>query len=128
MFDPTKFQSTPNGPLNAETLQRLAKIKDTTGMSYQALGEKLKISGTFLHNLMKKNANVGTQHVERIVAAISDLESPSSSVQAISENTDNLRHSFHLRPGVQVQFELPADLTAREAERLSQFLQSLPVA
>ena len=128
MFDPTEFQDGPNGPLNSKTVSRLAKIKDTTGMSYQALGDKLKISGTFLHNLMKKNANVGTQHVERIVSAIEALENPSDPVPNIPENVESLRHSFHLRPGLQIQFELPADLTGREAERLSQFIQSLPVA
>lgn len=128
MFDPTEFQDGPNGPLNAKTISRLAKIKDTTGMSYQALGDKLKISGTFLHNLMNKNANVGTQHVERIVSAIEALENPSVPTPNTAENVESLRHSFHLRPGLQIQFELPADLTGREAERLSQFIQSLPVS
>ncbi|UXT56681.1 hypothetical protein FY134_03075 [Agrobacterium fabrum] len=128
MFDPTEFQDGPNGPLNSKTISRLAKIKDTTGMSFQALGDKLSISGTFLHNLMKKNANVGTQHVERIVSAIEALENPSVPAVNIAENVESLRHSFHLRPGLQIQFELPADLTPREAERLSQFIQSLPVS
>ncbi len=37
-----------------------------------------------------------------------------------------LRHSYHLRPDVSVTFELPRDLTPIEAERLAQFLRSLP--
>lgn len=71
---------------------------------------------------------MGTQHVERIVSAIEALENPSVPAVNIAENVESLRHSFHLRPGLQIQFELPADLTPREAERLSQFIQSLPVS
>ncbi len=37
-----------------------------------------------------------------------------------------LRHSYHLRHDVSVTFELPRDLTPIEAERLAQFLRSLP--
>ena len=127
-FDPSKFQESPNGPLTAQTLERLAAIKRKSGMAYAALGGKLGISGTFLHNLMNKNANIGTQHIERIVAAIDLLENPETVVEAPTKEAGKLQHSFHLRPGLQVRIELPEDLTEREAERLARFVQSLPVA
>jgi hypothetical protein len=35
-------------------------------------------------------------------------------------------HSFALRPGRTAHFELPADLTQQEAEKLTKFIQILP--
>lgn len=40
--------------------------------------------------------------------------------------SDYLTHSFHLRPEGTVEFELPSDLRADEAERLARFISSLP--
>lgn len=97
-------------------------------MSYATLANKLGFSGTFLHHLINKNANVGTQHIQRIISAIEALENPDAGGQESDTATGALRHSFHLRPNFQVVVELPADLTEREAERLARFVQSLPVA
>ncbi len=38
-----------------------------------------------------------------------------------------LTHSFHLRPETKVDFNLPADLTKNEAERLAGFIKTLPI-
>jgi hypothetical protein len=127
-FDPTKHQRFPNGPLTEHTVHRLVAIKERSGMSYAALGGKLGISGTFLHNLMNKEANIGTQHVERVMAAIDDLENPDQSHEKVENGAGMLQHSFHLRAGLQIAMELPEDLTEREADRLARFIQSLPVA
>ncbi|MGO7634192.1 hypothetical protein [Rhizobium leguminosarum] len=127
-FDPAAYQQFPNGPLTHETIQRLVSIKERSGMSYGSLGSKLNISGTFLHNLMNKNANVGTQHVERIIGAINLLENPDQAAEFSQNEAGMLLHSFHLRSGLQIKIELPDDLTEREAERLARFVQSLPVA
>lgn len=128
VFDPAKHQAFPNGPLTPQTIGRLVAIKEKSGMSYAALGSKLGISGTFLHNLINKSTNVGTQHIERIATAIDLLENPGLAVEAASSEAGMLQHSFHLRPGFQVTIELPEDLTEREADRLARFIQSLPVA
>jgi hypothetical protein len=40
----------------------------------------------------------------------------------------SLQHSFHLRPGVLVTIELPADVSTSEVERLCGFLKSIPFA
>ena len=39
---------------------------------------------------------------------------------------DLLSHSYHLRPGLEVELQLPTDLTKDEAKRLASFLESLP--
>lgn len=127
-FDPTKYQDSPNGPLTPQTIERLVAIKERRGMAYAALGGKLGISGTFLHNLINKRVNIGTQHVERIAKAIEVLENPEKAVDVPGNEARTLQHSFHLRPGLQIMIELPEDLTDREADRLSRFVQSLPVA
>ncbi|MBP1862202.1 hypothetical protein [Rhizobium herbae] len=126
-FDPTAHQASPNGPLNPETVTRIKAIKDRTGMSYAALAEKFGFSGTFLHNLLQKAANVNTQHVERIAMTLISLESPNQAPEIPTNRPETLQHSFHLRPDLQIKIELPVDLTEREAERLARFIQSLPV-
>jgi len=40
--------------------------------------------------------------------------------------TDWLTHTFHLRPNVEVELELPMDLSPNEAKRFAQFIDSLP--
>lgn len=127
-FDPTNYQKSPNGPLTPETIARLVAIKERSGLAYASLGSKLGISGTFLHNLMNKNANIGTQHIERVAAGIDLLENPEQLIEAPVHDAGMLQHSFHLRAGLQITIELPGDLTDREAERLARFVQSLPVA
>ncbi|QYE37045.1 hypothetical protein KZX46_21050 (plasmid) [Polymorphobacter sp. PAMC 29334] len=127
-FDPTKYQVSPNGPLSPQTIDRLMAIKGKTNMAYADLGSKLGISGTFLHNLINKKANVGTQHIERIAGGIERLENPDQAAEAADSAVEMLKHGFHLRTGVQVTIELPDDLTEREADRLARFVQSLPVA
>jgi hypothetical protein len=54
-------------------------------------------------------------------------ELPPTEVVAETIDGDTLSHSYHLRPGTQVAFELPADLTPHEAERLAAFIKTLPI-
>lgn len=42
------------------------------------------------------------------------------------EELDWLAHTFHLRPNVEIELELPMDLSPNEAARLSQFIAALP--
>lgn len=37
-----------------------------------------------------------------------------------------LEHTFLLRPNTEIRLQLPADLTTRESERLSEFIKALP--
>ncbi len=41
--------------------------------------------------------------------------------------TDFLTHKFNLRPDLKVVFNLPLDLTEKEAQRLAGFITSLPM-
>jgi transcriptional regulator with XRE-family HTH domain len=126
--DTADFQERPNGPLTSQAINRLKAIKDRTGMSYATLGSRVGLSGTFLYNLMNKGMNVGTQHIRRIAEAVARLEDPTSDLDAASEpSAALLTHAYHLRPSLKVSIDLPADITPKEAERLSQFICSLPV-
>jgi transcriptional regulator with XRE-family HTH domain len=123
------FQLRPNGPLSPRAIDRLKAIKDRTGMSYATLGGRVGLSGTFLYNLMNKGMNVGTQHIRRIAEAVDRLEDPANvDLDTGSEpSAALLTHAYHLRPSLKVSIDLPSDITAKEAERLSQFIRSLPV-
>ena len=46
--------------------------------------------------------------------------------QGEEDGANALRHSFRLRPDVTVTFELPANVTAGEAQRLADFLKTVP--
>ncbi len=127
-FKHLDYQAAPNGPLTPQTIDRIVKIKERSGMAYASLGAKLGISGTFLHNLINKSANIGTQHIERIAACIERLENPELEIEVPADPAAMMQHSFRLRPGLQISIELPGDLTEREAERLARFVQSLPLA
>lgn len=128
-FANSRIQVSPNGPLTADAVNRLKQIKDRTGLSYAVLGSKVGLSGTFLYNLINKGRNVGTQHVQRMAEAIDRLEDPTHA-HSDSQATEAvmLAHSYHLRPGLQVSFDLPSDLTEKEADRLTLFIRSLPTA
>ncbi|MBW3599256.1 MAG: winged helix-turn-helix domain-containing protein [Planctomycetes bacterium] len=45
--------------------------------------------------------------------------------EAVGEH-EWIAHSFHLRPDLTVEFELPVDLTAPEAARIARFVEALP--
>ena len=50
----------------------------------------------------------------------------SSDPETTENSIDWLTHTFHLRPGVEITFELPMDFTPDEAGRVSSFVQTLP--
>jgi hypothetical protein len=63
---------------------------------------------------------------EELVADEGDRAGGEDSGIAPEGGGEGIRHQFTLRPDVRVEFLLPKDLTSREAERLSSFIQSLP--
>jgi hypothetical protein len=65
-------------------------------------------------------AAVGEQHVV--------AELPPTTTTVVAPDDEMLSHSYHLRLGVTVVFELPADLTPSEAERLAGFIKTLPMS
>ncbi len=44
----------------------------------------------------------------------------------VEDELDWLTHTFHLRPNVEIELELPMDLSPNEASRLTQFIAALP--
>jgi hypothetical protein len=72
-----------------------------------------------------------------LVPTVRRLERPKLSAHELPEPLSrpparapaaSLQHSFHLRPGVLVTIELPADVSTTEVERLCGFLKSIPFA
>ncbi|HEX9965057.1 MAG TPA: hypothetical protein VGB04_08745 [Allosphingosinicella sp.] len=127
-FDPAGFQERPNGPLKPELIARMLALKNKLGLSYAALAAPSGLSGAFFHHLINKNGNVGTQHVAKIVAAVEQLESGKAQATASAPSAATVAHTYHLRPDMQVVLHLPGDLSSKEADRLSKFISSLPMA
>jgi hypothetical protein len=78
--------------------------------------------------------------VGKIAAGWHPLEAPETNQELTEASEDEdldeladppadlgaIDHSFQLRPGYRVEIRLPSDLTNREANRLSDFLKTLP--
>ena len=125
-----RYQTKPNGPLNAQTIQFLDKTRVQRGWSYKTLGEYLGVSGPFAHAILNKPSNITTNTAMHKVAAgidrlVADDFTKPSNAAAREQDGPSLEHTYHLRDGVQITLKLPVDLTEREAQRLSLFIQSL---
>jgi hypothetical protein len=72
-----------------------------------------------------KAAAGGTQSVEEISpTADDDNGDEEAAVKPVPKGA--IQHTFQLRPDWQIELTLPADLSAREAGRLSEFVKTLP--
>jgi hypothetical protein len=123
------YQKHTNGPLKPEAVAFLHDQRVKNHWSYKTLGERLGISGAFAHNILNKGGNITTSTAMQWVAAgIDRLKSGDTTAGDAASATDSspmLSHSYNLRSNLLVRFQLPADLSDREAERLALFLRSL---
>ena len=72
---------------------------------------------------MGKAAAGGSQSVEEI----QPVDDDGNVDEEIAETPEgSIEHRYQLRPDRQVLLVLPADLTAREAGRLAEFIKTLP--
>lgn len=131
MTDTSKYQAATNGPLKQTAIDFLNKVRIENKFSYKALGEHLNISGPFAHAILNKPSNITTSTaMQHIAQGIEKLEGGDI---ATPENTDKvsaveqmLDHTYHLRTGLAVKFQLPANVTPAEADRLCMFIKSIP--
>lgn len=72
-----------------------------------------------------KAAAGGTQAIEEIQPS-PDQDNGDDDSPVRPAPPGAIRHTFQLRPGWQIDLTLPADLSAREAGRLSEFVKTLP--
>lgn len=72
-----------------------------------------------IRSLGKVAVGAGQALAEVPADATADDEAPSAA-------NAGLKHEFQLRDGVKVAFELPADLSEKEADRLAAFVKALP--
>jgi hypothetical protein len=72
--------------------------------------------------------DVGLTSVARIAAGEnSEVEQIAAEGADDEVETELIAHVLNLRPTLEVTFDLPVDLTEREAERLASFISSLPM-
>ncbi len=72
----SQFQLGENGPLKPAVRQRLENVKDKLNLTLAQVGTRLDFSGPFISALLKDSnpARVRTKHVNRIMAAIHQME------------------------------------------------------
>ncbi len=125
MIDTTLYQAHHNGPLKPEIADLLNGIRTKRNWTYAIIGKHLNTSGANAHRILNKNGNITTTTpMPQIADGIARLQQGEFELPA-AEATGRLDHTFHLREALQVTFSLPANLTEREAERLSLFVRSL---
>lgn len=72
--------------------------------------------------------NVSISSVGKAAAGEQEIIKPIPDMAVdVEPDADMLQHTYHLRRGSSVTFDLPADLTAQEAERLASFIKTLPL-
>ena len=68
-------------------------------------------------------------HVSHVALDIADEVTSTTAEEIAMEDIDDepdwLVHSFNLRDDLEIEIELPADLTSREAERLASLMEAL---
>lgn len=126
-------------PMSAELKIRINEFKAARGLELPHLADIFNISKTHLDSVLKYNENISPEAVEFIVSVlehhrITDLEVEAMShvrpaVDDVSSSEDDtmIGHRFLLRRGLIISFQLPSDLTYKEAKRLSQYVRSLPL-
>ena len=127
MTDVSKYQRSRNGPLKPEVQKFLDEQRLQNNWSYKQLGERLGISGAFAHNILNKDMNITTNsYMPKIEAGIDRIKGGDTQPQEMtSDSSQLLEHTYHVRDGFKMKFELPADLTEREADRLALFIKSI---
>ena len=130
MSNTEEYQKHTNGPLKPEAVAFLNDVRVKNHWSYKTLGEHLGISGAFAHNILNKGGNITTSTAMQWIAAGidrlkgGDMTGPEATASS-ADTSPMLSHSYNLRNNLLVRFQLPADLSEREAERLAMFISSL---
>lgn len=72
---------------------------------------------------------VGLVSVGRAAAGETDqVEEIPDDEKTEEDGATTVRHSFRLRAGLHIHFDLPADLNVAEASRLADFIKTLPLS
>jgi hypothetical protein len=72
--------------------------------------------------------NVSISSVGKAAAGENEVIVPVlETAEEVESETDMLQHTYHLRRGTNISFQLPADLSVQEAERLASFIKTLPL-
>lgn len=60
------------------------------------------------------------------IARVASDEAEASDATQLESGGQTINHQFQLRPNLRIEFALPADLSKSEAERLAEFMRTLP--
>jgi len=104
---------------DAEILSDLKHLRTERGFTQGELARQALCSEVMIGRYERRSAHPSARTLARLKMALGLVSSESGATRSI-------RHSFHLRLGMPVIFDLPADLTKAEAERLARFIRSLP--
>ncbi len=99
--------------------QTLRARREARGLTQKKLAELAGISEIMIGRYESQHSKPSAKTVVKLAAAL-DVGTAATSRNML------IRHVFWLRPDGEVVFDLPSDLTSGEAERLANFVRSLP--
>lgn len=115
------------GIAKSDVIRVLRKLEELGCGSFRTgrKGHPTRFEWKYLQVSVGEAAAGGTQSVEEISSSTDDdygdEEAATKPVPAGA-----IQHTFQLRPNWQIEVRLPADLSAREAGRISDFVKTLP--
>jgi transcriptional regulator with XRE-family HTH domain len=104
---------------DAEILSDLKRLRWERGLTQRELARQASCSEVMIARYESQSARPPARAMARLKVALGFVSSEDG-------GTRSIRHTFHLRLGMPVTFDLPSDLTKAEAERLARFIRSLP--
>jgi transcriptional regulator with XRE-family HTH domain len=104
---------------DAEILSNLKRLRWERRLTQGELARQALCSEVMIARYERQSARPSARTLARLKVALGLVSSENGATRSI-------RHTFHLRLGMPVTFDLPGDLTKAEAERLARFIRSLP--
>jgi hypothetical protein len=89
-------------------------------------GSKSRIEWIYSMKNLGEYAQGKTFQLEPINNSLPDDSETGLSDELDADDNELPTHNYLLRTGLRIEFRLPADITAKEAERLALFIRSLP--
>ena len=105
---------------DAEFLSNLKRLRTEQGLTQAELAKRASCSEVMITRYENQGRPPSVRTMGRLKQALGLMASGNGNTLR------SVHHTYHLRPGVLVSFDLPEDLTRSEADRLAGFIRSLP--
>jgi hypothetical protein len=108
------------------TILEMAAAGESAEDIAQSLGRNLGSVSRIIEGSTGKASKKSGRRSKKSGRAAAPEPAAAAAPKARRSSSGTLTHHFWLRPGLEINLELPADLSSDEAQRLASVIQSLP--